>query len=247
MSFFDKQKITITEEDVQKINSLLPEQLQKDVWYVSEFVDGGVVRKHNQYVIKFQLSLNKSQNELKKIKGEFEDKEELEILIFNTELFEAKPLGFVDLGMVTKFGTASTGNRFESGVIGYAIEGAIDDTWSKSNAQYEAVEKVKLELLKKAKSLYPNCTSIFKFEIDFREIGSSGNVFIYVRGTAAESENKVLDKTVTELDKTVVETENEIVSLEKEIDELSELTKELNLQKKKIPKNVLELSEFLNK
>jgi len=247
MSLFGKKDNTITEEDVKKINSLLPEQLQKDICYASEFAEQGVVKKHNKYVIKFQLRLNNAQNKLKKIKGEFEEEEELKILIFNTELFEAKPLGFVDLGIVSKFGTASTGNRFESGVIGYAVEGVIDDAWSKSNAQYEAVEKAKLELLKKAKSIYPNCTSIFKFEIDFREIGSSGNVFIYVRGTAAESKNKVLDETVIELEKIVSESENEVVSLEKEINELSKLIKELNLQKKKIPKNALELSWFLNK
>ena len=246
MSLFGKKEITITEEDVQRINSLLPEPLQKDVWYASEFVDGGVLRKHRQYVTKLQLSLDTSQKELSKMKGEFVDDEEPKILIFNTELYEAKPLGFVDLGVVVKFGTTSTGNRFENGIIGYAIEGAIDDAWSKSNAQYEAVESVKLELLKKAKSLYPNCTSIFKFQIDFREICSSGNVFIYVRGTAAEQENKIVDNTPVKIeDNTLVEAE--IVSLEKEIDDLSELIKKLNLEQKKIPKNVLELSTFLNK
>ena len=94
--------------------------------------------------------------------------------------------------------------------------------------------------MKKAKSLYPRCTAIFKFEIDFREIGSSGNVFIYVRGTAAESERKLLDK----ID---IDTEQDIDHFEKEIDKLSKQIEELTLQQEKIPKSVLQLHEFLGK
>ena len=94
--------------------------------------------------------------------------------------------------------------------------------------------------MKKARSLYPSCTSIFKFEIDFREIGSSGNVFIYVRGTAAISENKILEETVSEI-------KNQKIAFENKIEEYSELTKESYIKLQKIPKNVLELNEFLNK
>ena len=52
---------------------------------------------------------------------------------------------------------------------------------------------VKLEFLNKAKKVYPSCNMIFKYEVDFREIGSSGNVFIYMRGTASIGKNSQME------------------------------------------------------
>ena len=104
----------------------------------------------------------------------------------------------VDIGMVKKFSTTSTGNRFENGMVGYAIEQAFDDVWAKNNAQENALNEVKTEFLKKTASLYPECNMIFKFESEFREMGSSGNVFIYLKGTASIGDNNGMEEIKSE-------------------------------------------------
>ena len=135
---------------------------------------------------------------------------------------------------VNKFTSASTGDRFSNGMIGYAIEEAFDGTWAKSNAQFKAVEDSKLELLKKAISIYPECNMLFKFQVDFRGLGSSGNVFIYMRGTAAKGNNdpKQINQNITRLK-----------------EELEELDNEINIlieNRKLIPEDVKEINEKLN-
>ena len=34
--------------------------------------------------------------------------------------------------------------------------------------------------------VYPESNSLYNYDVDFRELGSSGNVFIYMRGTACK-------------------------------------------------------------
>ena len=63
-------------------------------------------------------------------------------------------------------------------MIVYAIEQASDEVWAKNNAQENALNEVKTELIKKALALYSECNMIFKFESEYREMGSTGNVFI---------------------------------------------------------------------
>ena len=158
------------------------------------------------------------------------------IKIFNTELFEALPLGMVDVGVVNKFTTASTGDRFSNGMIGYAIEGAFDETWAKYNAQFKAVENSKLELLKKAFSIYPECNMLFKFQVDFRELGSSGNVFIYMRGTAAKNENyNAIQKKEEEINQNIDRLNEDLKWLNDEIQILKE-------NRKLIPETVTQIN-----
>lgn len=83
-------------------------------------------------------------------------------------------------------------------MIGYAIESAIDDTYAKGNKQEGYVNECKSELVKKCKALYKDANSIFNFDVNFREMGSSGNVFIYMSGTACTSKNKEAEKAYLE-------------------------------------------------
>ena len=162
------------------------------------------------------------------------------IIIYNTEIVDANPLGMVDLGVIAKFWATSTGNRFENGFIGYAIENAIDKVWSESNIQYEELQKAKIALLKKTKDIYPSCNLLFKFEVDFREIGSSGNVFLYLRGTACKGKNEILDKTENLLNSQISKLELEIP---KKQTELAEMESYLS----KIPRSKASLKKILGK
>ena len=57
------------------------------------------------------------------------------------------------LGYSSIFGS-STGERFAGGLIGYALEMAIDDVWKESTKQEEAVIETKVKLLMKAISIF---------------------------------------------------------------------------------------------
>lgn len=103
---------------------------------------------------------------------------------------EFQPIGLIDVGNVYKFSGVSTGDRFAGGLIGYAIEGAIDEYYSKGNQQEEYVNECKSELIKKCNSIYKDAIAIFNFDVNFREMGSSGNVFMYMRGTACTLKDK---------------------------------------------------------
>lgn len=122
---------------------------------------------------------------------------------------EYQPIGLIDVGNIYKFSGSSTGDRFAGGLIGYAIESAIDDTYTKGNQQEGYVNECKSELIKKCNSIYKDAIAIFNFDVDFREMGSSGNVFVYMRGTACTYNDKKsleefkkakLDKFTKELD-----------------------------------------------
>ena len=237
MGLFNKE-IELTNDDFAKINEILPPELRKDFWEYKEIVDGGLFKQYSLTIL--QMEGQKTDLKTKyynieatlKIKEEsFEDYIALKTPIFNTEIYEAKPLGMIDIGIVKKFGTASTGNRFENGVIGYAMEGALDKVWSENNTQFAAVQNAKIELLKEAKRVHKDCNCIFKFEIDFRELGSSGNVFIYARGTACEGNYKN-NKTLKE------EFQSEVTTIQKELDLIDIEWEDLKLRLEKINKNV---------
>ena len=231
------KKFEITEAQIKKLNSLLPKELQRN-----EFDKTHFDQLYPSYLFEnFENFINNRKtaaNELHlHIQSKNEEKAKL-IQIFNTELFEALPLGMIDVGVVKKFTTASTGDRFSNGMIGYAIEGAFDETWAKSNSQFKAVEDCKLELLKKAISIYPECNMLFKFQVDFRELGSSGNVFIYMRGTAAKGNNDPKQINKNKINQNINMLTDELEDLKNEI-----LILEENL--KLIPKTVKEISEKL--
>ena len=243
MSLF--KKFEITEKDNSKINSLLPEYLKKEVWYVNDFSDDhlgnkSLYNKHMEYCDSLKKQISNKKYSLEDLKNTFNSKLSEKIIIYNTEIVDANPLGMVDLGVIAKFGATSTGNRFENGFIGYAIENAIYKVWSESNIQYEELQKAKIALLKKTKDIYPSCNLLFKFEVDFREIGSSGNVFLYLRGTACKGKNEILDKTENLLNSQISKLELEIP---KKQTELAEMESYLS----KIPRSKASLKKILGK
>ena len=125
MSLF--KKFEITEKDNSKINSLLPEYLKKEVWYVNDFSDDhlgnkSLYNKHMEYCDSLKKQISNKKYSLEDLKNTFNSKLSEKIIIYNTEIVDANPLGMVDLGVIAKFGATSTGNRFENGFIGYAIE-----------------------------------------------------------------------------------------------------------------------------
>lgn len=253
MGLFNNE-IELTKDDFDKINAILPPEIRKDFWGYNEIIEGGLVKRYKEFRDNIHVQKRDLETQynniaipLKSKKENFEEYIASKTPIFNTDIYEAKPLGMIDVGIVKQFGTASTGNRFENGVLGYAIEGALDKVWSENNTQFAAVQTAKIELLKEAKRVHENCNCIFKFEIDFRELGSSGNVFIYARGTACEGDYKNSETLKEEL-------QNEIISAQKELD-LIEIEREalkLRLEKlikgsTSIPESKHELKKLLEK
>ena len=243
MGLFSKPKLT--EEQVEKLNNLLPLELQQKIFYkkdIHNFQDG-IIHKFKTYI---KQNIEIKVDELKKQLTKLEDsKTEIlaaKIQVYNTEPYNCKPLGMVDIGTTHKFAASSTGDRFAGGLIGYAIENAADNIYAKGSMQEEAVNSTKLNLLKKAKSIFPKCSNFFKYEVDFRELGSSGNVFIYMRGTACEGENILLKN--TEAEYLISEEQLAIDKLRAEFDNES---KNLIFAKEnlaKIPRNSKQLDEF---
>tara|TARA_B110000971_G_C19978906_1_gene486386 strand:- start:238 stop:1020 length:783 start_codon:yes stop_codon:yes gene_type:complete len=258
---FGKSK-ELNKEQVEVLNSLIEDRFKKEKWFsydFNPFKDESTIFEKSQRSISVLDEMIRSKQ---KAFNNF-DKEEYEqrfnnmifekyvnsMIIFNTELYEARPLGMVDVGEVKKFSTPSTGNRFENGVVGYAIEQAFDDVWAKNNAQENSLNEVKVSFLKKAKALYPDCNSIFKYDADFREMGSSGNVFIYLRGTAAICKNKLMDECEVEVGK--LKKERALMPIEKklklELDELRSKYKTLSANLERIPVKSKEIEAKLGK
>ena len=243
MGLFTRPKLS--EEKVEKLNSLLPSELQRKVVFdvdINEY-ETGLYKTFQRHI---QKNIGNQVDELKKklINSEESRVDSLapNIQIFNTEPYDCKPLGMVDIGATHKFSASSTGDRFAGGLIGYAIENAADNVYAKGSMQEEAVNSTKLNLLRKAKALFPDCNNLFKYEIDFRELGSSGNVFIYMRGTACMGDNNIL---IAEESKFMVSEEQK--SLTKLKAELKVKKGELLFAEKQlseIPKNLDELLEF---
>lgn len=202
-SMFNKNR-ELTPDEVERLNAILPEDYRRPTWNTKDFFG------HNGLVMSVKIDINvlfnKIHDEKTRLKKEGVDQEvELHnhIKIFSTELYEAKPLGLVDVGVVAKFAAPSTGDRFYAGAIGYAVESAVDNAKAKSGQQFEGLELTKKELLKKAKALFPECNMLFKYDVRLRELGSSGNVFIYMTATAAIGSNPDMEqaeKAIKELD-----------------------------------------------
>ena len=116
MSLF--KKFEITEKDNSKINSLLPEYLKKEVWYVNDFSDDhlgnkSLYNKHMEYCDSLKKQVSNKKYSLEDLKNTFNSKLSEKIIIYNTEIVDANPLGMVDLGVIAKFGATSTGNRLK--------------------------------------------------------------------------------------------------------------------------------------
>ncbi len=238
MSLFSDKELE--PHQIEKINDLLPDHLRKPIWKASDFKGStSIYQRVDNILTEATKTPRNIESNLQKKKDELKNLEASMILIFNTEPYEATPFGMVDIGNVVKFGAATTGDRFAGGAIGYALESAIDESYTKGNIQENAVNEVKFELLKKAKAIYPNCNLLFKYQVDFREIGSSGNVFIYMRGTAASGKNPMLDQAKKEADV-------KINKLSEEISERKLEVKELQVLRAKIPRDKNEIKKLLD-
>jgi len=158
------KEVLLSASQVEKINSLVPKEFRKDSWIKKDFKDTNGIYQHiRDYRDKKISFLASKKNELEflnkkgqeQIKQKIVDLKTSKIILFNIEPFDAKPIGMVDIGMVKRFNSPSTGNRFETGMIGYAIEQASDEVWAKNNAQENALNEVKAEFIKKTAALYP--------------------------------------------------------------------------------------------
>lgn len=237
MGLFSNKKLS--ENQIKTLNKILPEKLQKIEWNEGDFKGTSSIYNKVELNLEGLKSAIKADNEkLKKMNKKLHEVAVKNIKVFNTEPFDAKQLGMVDIGIVQRFGASTTGDRFAGGAIGYAIETAIDDTWAKNNIQENAVNEVKYRLLEKAKHFYPECNLFFKYEVDFREIGSSGNVFIYMRGTAAKGKN---DSLLSALQKA----KTEIAQFEKNIEKKENDIQHLQEVKNKIPPSPKQIEEYL--
>jgi len=137
-------------EQVDKLNKILPESLRKSVWKKSDFQGkDSLFDKLLNLEEVANNSIEKLQKKLDKKEGEFANIEASSIKIFNTELYNAEPLGLIDIGLVKKFSATSSGDRYSAGIIGYAIENALDKVYAENKVQTGAIEQAKLELLRK--------------------------------------------------------------------------------------------------
>ena len=248
--------VVLSASQVEKINSLVPKQFRKDSWIKKDFKDTNGIYQHiRDYRDKKISFLASKKNELEFLnkKGQEQIKEKIvhlktsKIILFNIEPFDAKPIGMVDIGMVKRFNSPSTGNRFETGMIGYAIEQASDEVWAKNNAQENALNEVKAEFIKKTAALYPECNMIFKFESEFREMGSTGNVFIYLKGTASIGNNKGMEEVEKEQNRLTEELKQKKEELIKQVETIQEEYNFVQENINKIPKSKSEIEKMLGK
>ena len=250
------KEVLLSASQVEKINSLVPKQFRKDSWNKKDFKDTNGIYQHiRDYRDKKTSFLASKKNELEFLnkKGQEEIKQKIvdlktsKIILFNIEPFDAKPIGMVDIGMVKRFNSPSTGNRFETGMIGYAIEQASDEVWAKNNAQENALNEVKAEFIKKTAALYPECNMIFKFETEFREMGSSGNVFIYLKGTASIGDNKGMEEVKSEKSRLLNDFEIKKEKLIKQINIIKEESQFITDNINKIPQYKSDIEKLLGK
>lgn len=225
-------KTSLTAEESQVLNSILPEKFHKEIWDKTDFA----FNLHRQVIefldeLEYTSIINlerelKNKDEAKKLFLESIEAEKCAALkIFNVENIDAKLIGMVDIGLVKTFTSASSGNRLEGGAMQLIIEKTFEDSWKTSNAQMKGLNEVKLEFLKKCLKEYPECDSVINYQVDFRELGSSGNVFIYMRGTASVLGNEKLKNVVKGFDSKIsafenkfdVEIPNEISNLKSDI------------------------------
>jgi len=229
----------LTREQIDNLNEMLPEKMRKQVWHESDFK--GESNLFNRLDESFRINSRAYSQEFEKLKAKKDSLPTIaamNIKIFNTVPNDSEHLGMIDVGITSKFGASSTGDRFANGFVGYAIEAVIDDAWAKNDLQDNAVSNAKLKLLEKARFIYPTCNMIFNYDVDFREIGSSGNVFIYIRGTAAIGKNTILDNAVNKAKK-------EIEEMEKGLQNKKENIEYLQTVKGKIPKDSKEIKRYL--
>lgn len=176
-------RVKITNKHVEHINSYLPQEIHEKSFKMNELK--GLQFKIKHYVDRVEKDLAKKVKILRKLR---EERLFNKYKLFNVSI-KGKSLGMVDIGIVERFSSKSSGNSYENGIIQHAIESSFEEMWAKNNSQYNSVNRVKNLLIDKALELYPESNAIENFKINFRELGSSGNVFLYANGTATISDS----------------------------------------------------------
>lgn len=217
MGLFDKKIKEISPEQSDILNKIVPDSYKRDIWVKKDF---RVTTIHDA-IDADKSTLNKEIDKIEDDRASY-IAETLSILgrnvlLFNCELNDAEPLGIVDIGEVERFGAQTSGDKWANGLIGYAIETSFDEVWAKGNAQEQSVVRTKIKLLQKAKKIYPDCNMIFNYSVQFRELGSSGNVFIYMCGTAAIGKNK---RHLDQLKSIQLEREKGLTEIDKQLESL---------------------------
>lgn len=218
MGLFDKKIKEITSEQSDILNKIVPESYRRDVWEKKDFRVTTILEAIDADKVALNREIAIKEDEKADYIAETVSILERNVLLFNCELNEAEPLGIVDIGEVERFGAQTSGDKWANGLIGYAIETSFDEVWAKGNAQEQAVARTKNKLLHKAKKIYPDCNMIFNYTVQFRELGSSGNVFIYMCGTAAIGKNK---RHLNQLKSVELEREKGVKEIDKQLEPLN--------------------------
>lgn len=196
-----EKKTSLTEQESKILNSILPNKFHKESWDMSHFysslrdnVKDYLHKLEYEDILKLKKQVEDKSSEKEKLLNSINAEKAAAIKVFNVSHKDAKLLGMVDVGSVKTFTSASSGNRLEGGAMQLIIEQAFDNAWKANNAQMKGLNEVKLEFLNKCLEKYPECDSVINYQVDFRELGSSGNVFVYMRGTASILGNKQLEE-----------------------------------------------------
>ena len=88
---------------------------------------------------------------------------------------------------------------------------------------------------------------IFKFESEFREMGSTGNVFIYLKGTASIGNNKGMEEVEKEQNRLTEELKQKKEELIKQVETIQEEYNFVQENINKIPKSKSEIEKMLGK
>jgi len=88
---------------------------------------------------------------------------------------------------------------------------------------------------------------IFKFESEFREMGSTGNVFIYLKGTASIGNNKGMEAVEKEKNRLTEELKQKKEELIKQIETIQEEYNFIQENIGKIPKSKSDIEKMLGK
>jgi len=194
-----EKKTSLTKEESEILNDILPKKFHQEVFDSTHFTYN-LNKQVRQYlhesefekIKNLERDLDKKSEAREALLNSLEVERCSLLNIFNVDHRDAQLLGMVDVGTVKTFTSASSGNKLEGGLMQLAIESTFENVWKTNNAQMKGLNEVKLEFLSSCLKKYPDCDSILNYQVDFRELGSSGNVFIYMRGTASILGNEKL-------------------------------------------------------
>ena len=226
-------------EAARILNELLPKKLHISFFEVNKNNWTSYSDDHSSFQKQFRNWIDDKRKLLSEKKRLLDNPNNLpnSIVLYSCQpTTEYQPMGLIDVGNIYKFSGSSTGDRFAGGLIGYALESAIDEAYAKGNQQEVYVNECKSELIKKCNSIYKDAIAIFNFDIDFREMGSSGNVFMYMRGTACTYADK---KNLEQFNK------NKLNSFAKEHDLLASEIDKFEANYTKFPKSWDEVKKLI--